>query len=181
MKLRIISGKLGGRQFNAPPGHKTHPMSDRARGALFNILGDIEGLTVLDAFAGSGALGFEAISRGAKVVTAVELDKTAYETIDANQKQLNISDDQFNLVRANIISWTKRNYQQQFDLVFCDPPYDAVNYASLIKLSKCVRPGGLVIYSLPEDHGFSLPEDNFTQILEKQYSAATLVFFKAIG
>ncbi|MCA9330109.1 RsmD family RNA methyltransferase, partial [Candidatus Saccharibacteria bacterium] len=63
--MRIISGKLGSRQFIAPKGFATHPMGDRVRTALFNTLGDIVGLTVLDAFGGSGAISFEAISRGA--------------------------------------------------------------------------------------------------------------------
>ena len=72
--MRIIAGYLGGRQFNSPRSNRTHPMSDKARGGLFNALGDISGLTVLDAFAGSGALSFEAISRGAESVIAVDID-----------------------------------------------------------------------------------------------------------
>jgi 16S rRNA (guanine966-N2)-methyltransferase len=55
--MRIISGRLGGRQFEAPKGHKTHPMSEKMRGALFNVLGDISGLNVFDAYGGSGAMG----------------------------------------------------------------------------------------------------------------------------
>ena len=60
--MRVISGKFGGQLFDAPKGHRTHPMSEKVRGALFSVLGDISGLTVLDAFAGSGALSIEAIS-----------------------------------------------------------------------------------------------------------------------
>lgn len=180
MKLRIISGELGGRQFAAPPGHKTHPMSDRARGALFNMLGDIKGLHVLDTFSGSGALSFEAISRGARSVTAIELDKAAFDTIQDNKELLGIGDD-LTVVRANVVSWSKRNYQERYDLVFCDPPYDAINYASLIKIAKCTKPGGIIVYSLPADHEFSLPDSEYEFITQKQYSAATLVFFKAVG
>lgn len=65
MKLRVISGSLGGRLINSPPGNKTHPMSEKMRGAIFNILGNIEGLDVLDAYSGSGAIALEAISRKA--------------------------------------------------------------------------------------------------------------------
>jgi 16S rRNA (guanine966-N2)-methyltransferase len=72
--MRVVAGSLKGRIFNEPSGHQTHPMSEKVRGALFNALGDIEGLSVLDAFAGSGALSFEAVSRGAKSV--VRLIKT---------------------------------------------------------------------------------------------------------
>src|SRR3954470_23836038 len=98
--MRIIAGQLKGQQFQAPHGHKTHPMSDKMRGALFNVLGDIEGLTFLDAFAGSGALAFEAASRGAKAVTAIEIDNSAHKTIGQNIKALHIST-QVKAVKAN--------------------------------------------------------------------------------
>jgi len=71
--VRIIAGYLSGRQFNSPRSNRTHPMSDKARGGLFNSLGDISGLSLLDAFAGSGALSFEAISRGTASSVAVDI------------------------------------------------------------------------------------------------------------
>jgi 16S rRNA (guanine(966)-N(2))-methyltransferase RsmD len=77
--MRIIAGTLGGRTFESPHGRRTHPMSDKVRGSLFNTLGDIDGLTILDAFAGSGALAFEAISRGAEHVLAIEIDNRAQD------------------------------------------------------------------------------------------------------
>ena len=69
--MRVIAGRLGGRLFDSPHTRRTHPMSDKARGALFNMLGDIEGMHVLDPFAGTGALSFEAISRGAASALAI--------------------------------------------------------------------------------------------------------------
>src|SRR3954464_3149409 len=89
--MRIIAGRLGGRQFNSPKGHRTHPMSEKGRGALFNALGDISGLTVLDAFAGSGALSFEAISRRAASVLAIDSDKNAQRAIAENIASLGLS------------------------------------------------------------------------------------------
>ena len=86
--MRIIAGELRGRQFNSPKGHRTHPMGDRVRTALFNTLGDISDLTILDAFAGSGALTFEAISRGAKSAVTLEIDYDAYEVIQQNAEDL---------------------------------------------------------------------------------------------
>ena len=82
--MRVIAGRLRGRQFKSPPGRRSHPMSEKMRGALFNVLGDIEGLTLLDAFSGSGAISFEAISRGARSVQAVEKAVLAYRTICKN-------------------------------------------------------------------------------------------------
>src|SRR5579883_2683533 len=106
--MRIVAGTLGGRQFEAPKGHRTHPMSDKVRGALFNMLGDISGLTVFDAFAGSGALSFEAISRGAKSAVAVDIDKSAHKTILKNAKQLGVPA-QLKAIRANASGWSDNN------------------------------------------------------------------------
>src|SRR3954465_12488188 len=97
--MRIIAGQLKGQQFQAPHGHKTHPMSDKVRGALFNVLGDIEGLTFLDAFAGSGALAFEAASRGAKAVTAIDRDSSAHKILEQNAKELGLKS--VKIIKAN--------------------------------------------------------------------------------
>ena len=88
--MRIVSGQLKGQQFQSPHGHRTHPMAEKVRGALFNILGDIEGLTFLDAFAGSGALAFEAASRAAASVTAIDKDSSAHQIIEHNLKDLHL-------------------------------------------------------------------------------------------
>lgn len=178
-QMRVISGKLKNRLFAAPSGHRTHPMSERARGAIFNILGDISGLTVFDAFAGSGALGFEAISRGAKSVLAIDSDKVAYRTLTENIELLEL-EDSVQAIQANTTSWIKRNRSQQFDIAFIDPPYDTVNYAALKDLANTVRIGGLLVYSLPVGHDFTLSGGSFTLLDEKKYAGAALVFFRRI-
>jgi 16S rRNA (guanine966-N2)-methyltransferase len=178
--MRVISGYLKNRQFAAPSGHRTHPMSERARGAIFNILGDITGLTFFDAFAGSGALGFEAISRGAKQVTAIDSDKIAYRTLTENIEVLGL-DERVQAIHANTTSWIKRNRGQQFDIVFIDPPYDTVNYASLKDLANTVKVGGILVYSLPVGHDFTLDTNSYKLLDEKKYAGAALVFFRRIG
>src|SRR6266404_7522519 len=105
--MRIIAGTLKGREFKSPRGHKTHPMSDKVRGALFNVLGDIEDLTFLDAFAGSGALAFEAISRGAKSVTAIDRDNSAHEVLEQNSREL--CPRQVKVIKANAGGWSNHN------------------------------------------------------------------------
>ena len=84
MSLRIISGEFGGRIIATSSSYKTHPMGDRIRGALFNMLGDISDLRVLDAFAGNGSLGLEALSRGAKEAVFVERDHMAQKILQEN-------------------------------------------------------------------------------------------------
>lgn len=125
--MRVIAGRLGGRNFQSPHGHRTHPMSDKMRGAIFGVLGDISGLNALDAFSGSGALAIEAISRGADSAVAIEVDKGAHSVITENFKSLGI-DHQVKAVRAFAGAWSTRHQAQLFDLIFADPPYDNVPY-----------------------------------------------------
>src|SRR5258708_5562120 len=102
--MRIIAGNLKGRVFGSPHGHRTHPMSENIRGALFNALGELGGLNVLDAFAGSGALGFEALSRGAKSAVLVEADRLAQKTIAENIQTLGL-ETRAKLVKASASAW----------------------------------------------------------------------------
>src|SRR5262245_30096392 len=102
--MRIIAGRLGGRLFESPHTSRTHPMSDKARGALFNVLGDINDLSVLDPFAGTGALSFEAVSRGAAHATAIESDRLAQKVIQGNISSLGLQN-QVKLVRAQANAW----------------------------------------------------------------------------
>src|SRR4051812_19053547 len=105
-------------------------MSDKVRGAIFGVLGDVKGLTVLDAFAGSGALAFEAISRGAKSAVAIEVDKTAHAVIEKNIQALGI-EDRVKAVRAFANAWSTRHQSELFDLIFLDPPYDKIPWRDL--------------------------------------------------
>lgn len=146
--MRVIAGRLGGRQFNSPNSGQTHPMSDKMRGALFNTLGDIAGLTVLDAFAGSGALSFEAVSRGASSALALDNDKLAQRTIAENTKALGLAS-HIKLISANVSSWSDHNPTVQFDLVLCDPPYDKLQLELLQKLTRHLSPLGTYVLSWP--------------------------------
>lgn len=173
--MRIIAGSLSGRTFDSPRGHRTHPMSERVRGALFNILGDISELTVLDAFAGSGALSFEAVSRGAAQAVAVDSDKSAQTVIAANIATLDVAD-QVKLVTASVSSWLATT-SGQFDIVLCDPPYDALQLSVLEKLSERVAEGGLLVLSWPGDE--PPPEfHDLTKIRQNSYGDAQLVFYR---
>lgn len=177
--MRIIAGKLGGRLFDAPRGDQTHPMSDRARGGLFAVLGDIEGLSVLDAFAGSGALSFEAISRGAKSSTAIEVDYGSIRIINKNVKLLNL-EQQVKVIKSNCAIWSDKNPDQAFDIVIAAPPYRDLQLKILQKLVRHVKPDGLYILDWPAK--LLAPEfQNIKIIKSKTYSAAQLVFYKKSG
>jgi len=174
--MRIISGYLKSLHFESPNNTHTHPMSEKMRGALFNILGDIEKLTVFDAYGGTGAISFEAISRGAKSSLITENDKSALKTIVRNINLLHLSD-KVHVVNANCITWSKSHISTQFDLVICDPPYDDIHDNQLEGLASNVIVGGLLIISLPTDY-HSLKFKDFEIELSKEYGDGSLFFYR---
>ncbi|MCA9332078.1 16S rRNA (guanine(966)-N(2))-methyltransferase RsmD [Candidatus Saccharibacteria bacterium] len=177
--MRIIAGKYGGRTFQSPRTYNTHPMSDKIRGAIFNMLGDIDGLTVLDAFAGSGAIGFEAISRGAQHATLVELDKDAFMTIKKNIQSLGL-EESASVVRANIKGWSNNHLGDAFDIVVCDPPYDTVLELLLHRISRHVNDTGTMVVSWPTHE--PVPQIPDMELLRhKMYGRATLCVYHHIN
>lgn len=122
--LRVIAGEFGGRRIAAPPGRGTRPTADRVREALFSMVGPVDGLDVLDLFAGSGALGIEALSRGAATATFVETDHKAQGVIRQNLAVLGLND------RARVVAadWRQALIREgeagsTFGLCLIDPPY----------------------------------------------------------
>jgi 16S rRNA (guanine966-N2)-methyltransferase len=177
--MRIIAGSLGGRVFETPGTHKTHPMSDKVKGALFNVLGDLDGLTVIDAFAGSGALGFEAISRGARHVVLIDNERVAQKTIEQNIKSLGIANE-VKLIKASANAWLSTNEAALFDIVLCDPPYDNIQTALLKHLAHKAANQGIVVFSLPPKATLELSPEDFTLEISKDYGDARLVFYRRI-
>jgi 16S rRNA (guanine966-N2)-methyltransferase len=183
--MRIVAGTLGGRNFEAPRGNRTHPMSEKIRNALFNALGDINGLNLLDGYSGSGAIAFEAISRGAKFVIAVEADKNAYDIIIKNRASLGVDNEKLQVILKRCESWSRQNSGKLFDVVVVDPPYNLYkyNYLTNERMTKHVKPGGIFVASIPpshranHDHGFNRLE-YIEMIFEKDYGDAQLLFYK---
>jgi 16S rRNA (guanine966-N2)-methyltransferase len=120
--VRVIAGTHGGRELVAPKGRATRPTSDRVREALFSILGDLHDLRVLDLFAGSGALGIEALSRGAREATLVDSARSAVTAINRNLTALHIEAEVVAQPAARFLEAALRD-GRQYDLVFLDPPY----------------------------------------------------------
>jgi 16S rRNA (guanine966-N2)-methyltransferase len=119
--VRVVAGEFGGRRLAVPPGRGTRPTADRVREALFSMLGDVSGLRVLDLFAGSGALGIEALSRGAASVTFVESDPRAASVIRENLAALGAEGE---VTRQDAVVFLTAQ-RGTFDLVLADPPYDS--------------------------------------------------------
>ena len=120
--MRVVAGQLRGRRLSAPPGRTTRPTADRVREALFSILGDMDGLRVLDLFAGSGALGIEALSRGASEAVFVDISRRATVTVEANLESLGLAAE---VHQRDAMAFLGRAAGSvPFDLVFLDPPYD---------------------------------------------------------
>ncbi len=116
--MRVVAGELGGRRLVAPRGWRVRPTSDRVREAVFSALGDVEGMRVADLYCGTGALGIEAISRGAAAATLVDRD---IRGALGNVRSLGLND-RIDLIRADVLSWLRRG-EGGYDLVFVDPPY----------------------------------------------------------
>ncbi len=120
--MRIVGGTLGGRVLRAPRGAATRPTSEKVREAIFNILGPLEGAHVLDLFAGSGALGLEALSRGAAHVTFVDAGKPALAAIRANLRELGL-EDRADVLAIDAVAAAQRPPAVPWRVVFVDPPY----------------------------------------------------------
>ena len=120
--MRIIAGTHRGSRIAAPKGLATRPTGDRVREAAFNLIGPVDGATVLDLFAGSGAMGLEALSRGAASVTFVESDRGACRTIADNLAKLRLTGAR---ITCGDAVWALRQEPRTYDLVLVDPPYEA--------------------------------------------------------
>jgi 16S rRNA (guanine966-N2)-methyltransferase len=121
--LRVVAGTFKGRRLVAPRGTRTRPTADRVREALFSMLGDVGGARVLDLYAGSGALGIEALSRGADSAVFVESDARAIAAIERNLASIGV---EATVWRRDVLRFLARA-DGPFDLVFCDPPYDSAS------------------------------------------------------
>jgi 16S rRNA (guanine966-N2)-methyltransferase len=137
--VRVVAGVYGGRRLEAPRGRSTRPTADRVREALFSILGPIDDARVLDLFAGSGALGIEALSRGAREAVFVDSDARAAAAIRRNLDALGI--EPASVHRRDAFPWLRSaaDGEEAFDLVFADPPYSSAGQTAA-RLSELLPP-----------------------------------------
>jgi 16S rRNA (guanine966-N2)-methyltransferase len=151
--VRIVAGTHRGRRISAPPGRDTRPTPDRVREAVFAMLGPLDGVEVLDLFAGSGALGLEALSRGAVAAAFVDRSPRAAAAIRANAASLGL-EDRVRVVRRD---WraalaAERAAGRRFGLCLCDPPYSLLPRVAGglgVALAPLMTPGGTVVIEHP--------------------------------
>ena len=173
--MRIVAGELGGRRLRAPRGGEVRPTTDRVREALFSILGDVTGLEVLDLFAGTGALGIEALSRGAGRVGLLDSDTGPAE---ANVEALGLAG-RVEVVRADALAFLRRGSHGPggFDLVLVDPPYRLARPlgSELTKLlPQVLRPGGRVVTESSVDAPLGLDPEALTMLDERRYGSTLI-------
>jgi 16S rRNA (guanine966-N2)-methyltransferase len=179
--VRIIAGSHKGARIFAPKGRDTRPTADRVREAAFNLLGPgaAEDANVLDLFAGSGAMGLEALSRGAAHATFVESDREACRTINRNLDKLALENatvlcqDALSALRADARAGTR------YDLVLLDPPYrrfSSLQNAMIRHLPDILTPGGTLLVETGADEEPELPLSKRTT---RRYGAARLTLFDA--
>ena len=178
--IRITSGKFKGQRVSTP-GEGTHPMGERERLALFNMISEfLPGAIVLDAFAGSGALGIEAVSRGADEVVFVESSQKAAKCIRDNlgllTNRATASDTKgftFKVICSRIKNFPAR---QEFDIILADPPYDNFCLPEIEHLVPVLKRGGVLVLSHPGEPPV-LP--TLTSIKSRKYAGATISVYKA--
>jgi 16S rRNA (guanine966-N2)-methyltransferase len=144
--VRIIAGKYKGRRLKAPTWDGLRPTSDKLRETLFNILAPrIEGARVLDGYAGTGAVGIEALSRGAGHVTFVEKDRRAVRLIEENLAGCGVNAD-YTIEARDLIAALRQRAGAAFDVIWLDPPYDSTDVgAALAAAAAAVAPAGLIV------------------------------------
>jgi 16S rRNA (guanine966-N2)-methyltransferase len=176
--VRIVAGRNRGARIGAPRGAATRPTSDRAREAAFNLVGPVDDAAVLDLYAGSGALGLEALSRGARSCLFVESDRQACAAIEENLRRLRASGATVRRADAMRALADERRRGSTYDLVLADPPYDMWGELAPA-LGEAVRGvlgrDGLLVVECPARVEPQLP---FDLVTSRRYGSARITLFR---
>ena len=175
--MRVIAGSLRGRRIGAPPGLGTRPTSDRVRESLFNLLGPLpRAAAVLDLYAGSWALGIEALSRGAAHVTFVERDRVALRTLRGNLEALRIRD-RSRVIAADAGSPT-RIAPGRYDLILADPPYDATTSERIVTQgADLLAPGGVLALEHADEDPAPEPPESLAVWKSRRYGRSRVTLY----
>ncbi len=182
-RVRITGGEFRGRYIRADIGVGTHPMGDRPRLGLMNSLmarGAITGANVLDAFAGTGALGLEVLSRGAARCDFIERYSLGCKVIRDNITTLGV-DDRARVIHTDARIWGEEyNGAPKYDLILADPPYDNPQFSTVFLLSKALKQNGLMVLSYPGRVCEPKPNDGVVVVDDLCYGEATLALYRKL-
>lgn len=175
--LRVTGGALGGRTLVAPPGRGVRPTTDRVREALFARLGPLEGLRVLDLYAGTGSLGIESLSRGAAGVVFAERARASLDALQRNVASLGLAG-RVRVLRLDVAAAVAHlgRTEERFDLVFADPPYESDEAGRALRAlvaARLLAPGGTVVLERSRRH--DLPQVEGLVLLDERRYGDTVV------
>jgi 16S rRNA (guanine(966)-N(2))-methyltransferase RsmD len=174
--MRIIAGSRKGHRIYAPSGRDTRPTSDRVRENTFNLIGPVDGASVLDLFAGSGALGLEALSRGASSAVFVETDRDARRTIERNLDKLRLAGARIVPLDATTALAQEAAAGRKYDLVLVDPPYSMTSHASLARyLPQVLAENGVLVF---ESDARTEPELPLAVRTSRKYGSTRVTLFE---
>ncbi len=177
--MKIIGGRHSGRKLVMPKNTHTRPMSDKVREALFNIIGSVDGQSVLDAYSGSGAVGIEALSRGAKQVIAVDNARTATRVIKTNAEALGLGLN-IRIMEKTVELVTLELSSATFDLIVADPPYDDIKTETIGKLGQLLASGGTLVVS--HTSRIAAPElESMKRLDTRKYGDSSLSFYHKLN
>lgn len=178
--MRVITGKARGVQLKTPEGMQTRPTSDRVKEALFSIVNfDLPGANVLDLFAGTGQLGIEALSRGAKYTVFVDAREDACKIVRENLRRTKLEGDA-RVVRSDYLDYLRR-CQDKYDIILLDPPYAEVfleNALKLITEIDILQSGGIIVTERPLGKELSLVFDGYTRSKDYKYGNTLLTLYR---
>ena len=179
--MRIISGRYRGRRLRAPSDARVRPTTDRIRESLFSILGGFDDEVVVDGYAGTGALGLEALSRGARAVWFIDVSRDSVRLVEANIETLGAQDETHVITGA--FEKALERVTDDIDVVFLDPPYGSAEppvAMRAIAMSSRARAGALVI--LEQDRADAVPQDPAFEVIdERNYGSTRVTFYRKTG
>ena len=176
--MRVIAGALKGRKLDAPDWEGLRPTSDKLRETLFNILAPrIDGARVLDAYAGTGAIGIEALSRGAAHVTFIEQDRRAAALIAGNLEKCRIADG-YAIIGTSVLQGVERlRGEPAFDVILLDPPYASDIQDVLQQLGEIVKPDGVVVLEHARKSAPPVAPGRLIRVREVRSGDSALTFY----
>ncbi len=174
--MRIIAGKYKGRQIYSGKDNSIRPTTNRIKEYIFGLLDEaVENAVVLDLFCGSGNLGLEAMSRGAKTVTFVDNSQKSLRVLRRNVNRLKV-EEQYSIVKKDALEFLRKN-SQPFDLILCDPPFEWNQYEELLPLAfkpENLSEYGLVVLESERSHEINWESDLFEVLRQKQFDRSLI-------